>query len=277
MIIWVKVQNIGTKDWVMGEVQLAPSSPARRESAFMPTLENAPELANKQTNWIHVGVNTSTIQMDKQKVAVGETVGFGFYIKAPANKSAGIYREYFQPIVDGVSWMKDTGIHWDVKVEGSPVVVPNIPAPPVPTPNAKGVGVYDYEIVSQSSYPSRLYSGQVVNVSLDIKNTGTATWYKTGANPLRLGTGSVYGLANQQRDYASEFYVEQTKCGTAKCAGSPDGWLSPNRPVAIDKDQVKPGETARFQFNIKAPSTSGNYKAYFTPVVDGVGWLRDMG
>lgn len=122
---------------------------------------------------------------------------------------------------------------------------------------------YDYEIVGQSVIPADLAPGEEVEVWLEVKNAGTATWYKAGDNPVRLGSGSSYGDVNQQKDYNSEF--------------ADGAWLSSNRAVAIDKDEVKPGETARFIFKIKAPSASGSYKAYFTPVVEGLEWMRDRG
>ncbi|MFA7308951.1 MAG: beta-propeller domain-containing protein [Patescibacteria group bacterium] len=117
---------------------------------------------------------------------------------------------------------------------------------------------YDYQIIGQSSYPATLAAGQTTTVWLDIKNTGRKTWDKQ----VRLGSGSaLYG--NKNNDYASEF--------------SDSSWLSPNRATAIDKDSVKPGETARLQFVLRTPSSSGTYKAYFTPVVDGISWMKDSG
>lgn len=122
---------------------------------------------------------------------------------------------------------------------------------------------YDYEIVYQSPYPSTLPVNSSVNVYLDIKNTGSVNWYKKDLYGVRLGSGSIYGSNTQGRDYNSEF--------------ANNDWLSKNRPVSINKNIVKPGETARFQFNIKTPAKAGNYKAYFTPVVDGLTWMKDLG
>ena len=41
--------------------------------------------------------------------------------------------------------------------------------------------------------------------------------------------------------------------------------------------EIIPGWHTRFQFIIKAPMTPGVYKAYFTPVVDGIEWMKDIG
>lgn len=123
---------------------------------------------------------------------------------------------------------------------------------------------FDYELIYQSPYPSTMVPESTTNVWIEVKNTGTVTWYGTGIeNVARLGAGSKYGSANQQRDYTSEF--------------ANSDWLSPNRPVNVLHSEVRPGWHTRFQFNIKAPSTNGIYKAYFTPVIEGVEWMKDIG
>ena len=128
---------------------------------------------------------------------------------------------------------------------------------------AKASMIYNYELVYQSPYPSTLAPGETTLVSLEIKNTGLVTWFNSGVNPVRLGSGSSYGESWQSRNYSSEFHD--------------DDWLSDNRPVPISDIEILPGETTTFEFNIKAPENPGNYKAYFTPVVDGHSWMRDIG
>jgi len=408
VILWVKLKNTGNKAWHRNVVRLGTSNPKDRNSVFMPNLSNAPELANVTTNWI----STNRVIMEKETAEVGETVGFGFYIKAPETLAPGTYKEYFQPVVDGAYWMKDIGIYWEITVVSAPpsitpidygtdldsfieasktctpskviytldptdifgmiisgdslfeirgidsvgkcmfymetlsihiefsneliqsmlddgktleeieaerarieneYIEPSIPqvckfnpddltamlnrwkegdfesgascsivdgnwectytgdfadaeCEPVgiqPTPPPSIIGTYDYEFITQSPYPSTLAPSTTTDVWIEIKNTGTATWYNHGNNPVRLGTGSSFGNINQQRDYLSEFAASD--------------WLSQNRPAAILQDEVSPGETARFQFTIQAPATPGTYKAYFTPVVDGLMWMKDMG
>ncbi|HRY59812.1 MAG TPA: trypsin-like peptidase domain-containing protein [Patescibacteria group bacterium] len=122
---------------------------------------------------------------------------------------------------------------------------------------------YDYELVYQSPYPSTLKTGELTNVSIEIKNIGTSAWLNNGNKIVRLGSGSQYGSSVQQKDYPSEFVN--------------NNWLSPNRPAALNQSQINPGDIATFQFDIKAPSNPGIYKAYFTPVVDGLTWMKDIG
>lgn len=123
--------------------------------------------------------------------------------------------------------------------------------------------IYNYDLTYQSAYPSNLAPGATTNVWVEIKNTGNQVWKNTGNNIVRLGSGSSFGNINQNRDYASEF--------------ANSDWLSKNRPSGISNSEVRPGETTRFQFNIKAPTNAGVYKAYFTPVVDGYTWMKDIG
>ncbi|MBI2448532.1 hypothetical protein HYV44_03195 [Candidatus Microgenomates bacterium] len=130
-------------------------------------------------------------------------------------------------------------------------------------PKVLAAPAYDYQLITQSPYPSTLAAGATTNVWIEVKNTGTATWSNTGANPVRLGAGSAYGSSAQQRDYSSEFAASN--------------WASANRPVAILHPEIRSGWHTRFQFDIKAPTSAGTYKAYFTPVVDGVTWMKDIG
>jgi len=125
------------------------------------------------------------------------------------------------------------------------------------------LGDYDYQYIEQSAYPDSMQPGESTLVWIKIKNTGRLSWYGTGNNITRLGSGSQYGNMNQKRDYLSEFYNGQ--------------WKSGNRPANVGSDEVKPGEETTFAFNITAPLQEGLYKAYFTPVVDGITWMKDIG
>ncbi|MBI2448287.1 N-acetylmuramoyl-L-alanine amidase [Candidatus Microgenomates bacterium] len=107
----------------------------------------------------------------------------------------------------------------------------------------------DFSYVAQSPFVM-MSSGETASLWLEIKNTGTTTWQKNSADSVRLATTSP-------RDRKSIF-------------------LSSNR-IALDRDRVVPGETVRFSFSITAPDQSGVFKEYFSPVHDGVGWLKDIG
>src|SRR5262249_3870991 len=53
-------------------------------------------------------------------------------------------------------------------------------------------------------------------------------------------------------------------------------WLSANRAATIDHD-VAPGETGRFDFSVRAPTTPGDYDQFFNLVEEGVTWFSDSG
>ena len=86
----------------------------------------------------------------------------------------------------------------------------------------------------------------------EFRNTGTATWYQDGPNPIRLGTDS-------KRDRRSAFYHPS--------------WIKYNRPVLVNKI-VKPGEIGRFEFVVKAPWTAKTYTEAFRPVAEWKTWMN---
>ncbi len=114
---------------------------------------------------------------------------------------------------------------------------------------------YSYQWVSQSNWPT-LPAGGEDTVTLAIKNTGTATWYNTGSNPLHLA-----GINPQDRN--SGFY----KAGE---------WLSTNRPTAMNEAQVGPNEIATFTFTVVGNPGEGHYPEYFAPVVEHLTWMDDF-
>ncbi|MFA7308858.1 MAG: hypothetical protein WC045_02180 [Patescibacteria group bacterium] len=136
---------------------------------------------------------------------------------------------------------------------------------------------YDYSYVEQSSYPT-LKVGESTILWVKIKNTGTATWSQ---NDFRLGT-------SHDKDRPFDF-IPSTKCdldykcyqhveGT-KSIGYGPNWVGvhANR-IRMDQVSVRPGEVASFGFYVTAPNTTtGSYRKYFQPVVDGKEWLKDIG
>ena len=99
--------------------------------------------------------------------------------------------------------------------------------------------------------------GATATLVLALKNTGSHGWYNDGA-----GTPVVIGTNDPQDVDDSEF------------AGD---WLSANRVTSTTTDYVGPGEVGWFEFTVRAPKTSGDYKLALRGVVDGVSWLEDDG
>jgi len=111
---------------------------------------------------------------------------------------------------------------------------------------------YQYEIDFQSPNPS-LTVGETGSVTVSVKNTGTATWYKDGVYPINLGTSSPL-------DRASVFAT--------------DSWFGDNnRPAKLQEESVAPNSLGTFVISLKAPSTPGEYTEPFRLVAEGFSWL----
>jgi lysozyme len=93
--------------------------------------------------------------------------------------------------------------------------------------------------------------GQTIPSYIELKNVGSKAWDSS----THIGT-------TEPRDRTSVF-ADST-------------WLSPNRPASVT-GTVPPGATYKFQFDLHAPDTTGNYKEYFGVVEDGVAWFGDPG
>ncbi|HRY59913.1 MAG TPA: protease inhibitor I42 family protein [Patescibacteria group bacterium] len=143
------------------------------------------------------------------------------------------------------------------------------------------VKAYDYELVDQQ--PSEIITmqpGEIRTVWIEVKNTGTQTWYSgiprsiddPSTGFVNLGTGSKYDPQSRGKDYQSDFnyYIPSSCVGCGY-------WLSVNRPASIYTDGIKPGWNTRFTFNLRAPQAPGVYREYVTPVVEGVTWMKDIG
>ncbi|HRY59912.1 MAG TPA: hypothetical protein P5096_00850 [Patescibacteria group bacterium] len=148
----------------------------------------------------------------------------------------------------------------------------------IPTNSVKAANVnqkaYDYELVDQQpSVPITMDPGETKTFWLELKNTGTETWnnYDKAQNPVSLGTGSIYDPENRGHDYADYFIndIISENSSVNRVGYFSDGVQS----LVI----IKSGWNVRIQFQVKAPYTPGIYREYFTPVVDGITWMKDIG
>lgn len=100
----------------------------------------------------------------------------------------------------------------------------------------------------------RLHSGERIWVSLKVKNIGSTVWHKDGFSPTTLGS-------SEPRDRASR-YCDAT-------------WISCNRVVTIRESTIAPGEEGHFEFYATAPSALGEFREYFTPLLENKGWMTN--
>lgn len=98
--------------------------------------------------------------------------------------------------------------------------------------------------------------GQTYMVTIVVRNTGTATWSSSGANPVLLGTARP-----------------QDHVGVLKAPG----WVSPSRAARLQEPSVAPGGTGTFRFPVAAPQSAGTTTEYFNLVAEGMTWLNDAG
>jgi len=115
-------------------------------------------------------------------------------------------------------------------------------------------GEYSARWVAQAERVS-MKSGETKSVWVEVKNNGTATWFNGGANAVKIGTINP-------RDSRSNFYT--------------DSWLSQNRVVSFEQEQVAPGEVGHFVFEVTAGYPEGIHKEYFGLVAEGVTWFDDF-
>jgi hypothetical protein len=122
--------------------------------------------------------------------------------------------------------------------------------PPLP------IGVNNAQFISQS-IPTIMNAGQTYQVSVTIKNIGTTTWNK----------GSFYRLGSQNpannATWGNAIYYSLS-------------WPEISRIELADSEQVLPGATKTFSFNVKAPSLLGNYNFQWKMVQDGLEWFGDL-
>jgi len=162
----VTLKNTGTATWRKGTVNLGTSGPLDHIPAFIRADITDPY--GHASNWL----SANRIYMQQDSVAPGENATFSFWMSVPNSMPEGTYREYFRLVADGISWLEDYGIYWDINVQH---------------PHAQWVG--------QSNYPV-LRAGEKTIVWVEYKNTGQVAWTKGAIN---LGT-------DQPRDRESSFY-----------------------------------------------------------------------
>ncbi len=89
--------------------------------------------------------------------------------------------------------------------------------------------------------------GKAATVWFDFKNTGTSTWTNVDPHPISLNTDNIM--------------FRKSKFETTK-------WRASWRPTRLMQKSVKPGETGRVRFAIKAPNKPGVWRESFALVKD---------
>lgn len=231
----VQFRNNGETTWTQDVVRLGTA----RDRDHAPGFIREDIVNNNYSGWIV----PNRVRMQEPQVAPGGVATFSFWMSVPNDKPAGTYREYFQLVADGATWMEDYGIYWDIKV---------------PT----RIESYHTDYINQNAFPPTLRPGQSYNFTVQFKNNGYTTWQKGVVN---LGT-------DRDRDRIPGFIREDL------VGNNSSGWISPNR-VTMAQNSVAPGETGTFSFwyTVPADKGPGAYREYFRLVADGITWMEDYG
>lgn len=141
-------------------------------------------------------------RLSETSVAPGSVGTFSFSIRAPL--APGVYKEYFNPVVEGISWY-DTGLYWEFIV-GNPLCA---------------------QYVTQWPYTSdakiHLSPGESTTLSVQFRNCSGANWYNDSSETqgvIYLGQynpkdrGSVFTNSSNVRGNMREWGVANGGIGT---------------------------------------------------------------
>ncbi len=104
----LRVKNTGQQTWYRGKVNLGTDKPLDRITGFI----REDRTGHNASGWLYY----NRIKMKESSIAPGQTATFEFYMTAPSGMETGTYREYFRPVIDGVKWLEDRGIYWEINV-----------------------------------------------------------------------------------------------------------------------------------------------------------------
>lgn len=98
--LYMKVQNTSNIPWYHGSLNLGTNNPRDRQSAFY------------DSTWI---AQNRLATVTEASVAPGQYGTFGMYVTAPITR--GTYKEYYNFVYDGQSWLNDIGLYYQITVK----------------------------------------------------------------------------------------------------------------------------------------------------------------
>ncbi len=264
--VFFQFKNVGTLFWKDDlsnfpgyyPVRLAGSNPINRASPF------------SSNNWISPSRPTGffskvfesdgiTLAPDQHTVQPGQIARFEFTITANTDVAPGVYREYFQPVLDGAPnpyWnMGGWGTFLDIGVH---------------KPN------YSAAYSQQSAYPTINRGSSAMNY-LVFKNTGSDPWFDStnvplGKNPIRLAATRPI---NRSSPFSTGWFAPSRPAVNFSQVFNSDGiTLSPNQHI------VYPGQLAKFEFAFQVPANQapGFYREDFEVIAEGApGYSWNLG
>lgn len=120
-----------------------------------------------------------------------------------------------------------------------------------------------YYFKSAVNPPARLGYGETAQAELKVVNNSTQTWYSDGNTPA-----GVHPFRIMMRGYIDNAFADP----------SDPAWLGTRNQIRMVEPSVAPGQTATFDFRVKAPNTTINYNEMNMVLVqDGVAVHEDLG
>jgi hypothetical protein len=253
--VWLQYKNTGNEPWYDDAsaggaggmpVHLATSHGINRGSVFGAPWGGDRNRSAGQFSAVYEADGT-TLAANQHVAQPGQIARFSFPMQAQTGLATGVYREFFQPIVEGGTVMNDPWTFLDVTVRPS---------------------YYASAYAGQSPYPTVL-RGQQVTSWFEYKNVGTLPWYDnssvtTGNLPIHLATShpmnraSLFGVPwGGDRNRASGMFAAVYEA---------DG-VTP----AADQHVVQTGQIGKIDLIMAAPANAqpGVYREFFQPIVEG--------
>ena len=253
--VWIQYHNAGAQPWFDGvtagannasPINLATTHGMNRSSVFGAPWGGDRHRSAGQFSAVYEADGT-TLAANQHVAQPGQIARFSFPMQAQTGLATGVYREFFQPIVEGGTVMNDPWTFLDVTVRPS---------------------YYASAYAGQSPYPTVL-RGQQVTSWFEYKNVGTLPWYDnssvtTGNLPIHLATShpmnraSLFGVPwGGDRNRASGMFAAVYEA---------DG-VTP----AADQHVVQTGQIGKIDLIMAAPANAqpGVYREFFQPIVEG--------
>jgi hypothetical protein len=263
--VWFQYKNIGSQTWHdnvtagsnnANPIHLATTHPMNRTSPFGLTWGG--DRNRPAGNFAAVyEADGTTPAADQHSVATGQIARYSFTLTATPALTPGVYREFYQPIVEGTIGgnMNDPWTFLDVTVK---------PA------------VYGAAYAGQSAYPA-LMTGQQATGFFLYKNTGNQAWYDDasvtpGQLPVHLATS--HGI-NRRSIFGSAWGGDQNRTTFVFTNVYEADGVTP----AANQHVTQPGQIAKLSFTLTVPAgtAAGTYREFFQPIVEGTssGLLND--
>jgi len=251
--VYISFANLGFARWYDdvsvpqggNPLHLAATDPINRGSRFSATW---PSLGRPSHTFSKVYESDGkTLASNQHAVEPGQIAQFEFQLTVDSNVPPGVYRESFQPVLEGAANWNMGGIAWlDVTVASA----------------------YKAEYKGQSPYPS-IVSNTKTNSYLEYRNIGTAYWYddltaKTNNTaPIHLATTAPI---NRSSSFSGSWPSASRPTGLFAMVYAADG-VTPSQFQHV----VRPGEIVHFDFDLTASANLpiGVNREYFQPIVEG--------